>query len=337
MMPAAGQVGMSSDAFSRASPSTFMWAKSDEHRVNLQSHANIMTQIDETLLKTIADRVAKGECILFLGAGAHYPPPASAPYAYPEDQRPPLSRTFSERLAQQCDFAQQFPHDSIGNLQRVSLYYEVQRGRNALADEIKQAVLTGKRPSPVLCALARLNFPLVITTNYDQLFEIALRAVGKSPLVSVYNQAGTEPTRDNPGSLDPQQPFVVKVHGDVQSRESIVITDEDYIQFVLRMSDKRPFNPVPLTFHYYFTKWPTLFVGYSLLDYNLRLLFKTLRWKIDPSNFPETYSVDIAPDPLIVEVYHNQHRYINFITQDVWTFVPSLYHMITGEDMPPQC
>ena len=140
-----------------------------------------------------------------------------------------------------------------------------------------------------------------------------------------------------PGNLDPNQPFVVKVHGDVQTPESIVITDEDYIQFVLRMSDKEPYNPVPLTYRFFFTKWPTLFVGYSLLDYNLRLLFKTLRWKIDPSVVPDTYSVDLSPDPLIVDVYYNRQRYINFITQDVWTFVPSLYHMVTGEEMPKQC
>ena len=37
----------------------------------------------------------------------------------------------------------------------------------------------GKQPSPMLQALAKLNFPLVITTNYDQLFEGALAAAGK--------------------------------------------------------------------------------------------------------------------------------------------------------------
>ncbi len=298
-----------------------------------------MTPIDETLLTTIGQSVTRGECILFLGAGAHYPPPEGSPYAYPEAQRPPLGRKLSETLAEKCGYTNHFPADSTGNLQRVSLYYEVmnEKHRNGLVNEIKEAVFIGKKPSPVLCGLARLNFPLVITTNYDQLFEDALRAAGKAPLVSVYNKYGSEPTRDYPGNLDSGQPFVVKIHGDVQSPESIVVTDEDYIQFVLRMSDKEAFNPVPLTFRFFFTKWPTLFVGYSLLDYNLRLLFKTLRWKIDPSNFPATYSVDIRPDPLIVAVYRDQQRYINFIAQDVWTFVPSLYRLVTGEEMPVQC
>ena len=62
-------------------------------------------------------------------------------------------------------------------------------------------------------------------------------------------------------------------------------------------------------------RWPTLFVGYSLRDYNLRLLFRTLRWRIDPANFPRAFSVDRTPDPLILEVWQNQRRFITFIAQ----------------------
>ena len=67
---------------------------------------------------------------------------------------------------------------------------------------------------------------------------------------------------------------------------SLVITDEDYIQFVLRMTDKEPYHPVPVTMKHYLKRWPTLFIGYSLKDYNLRLLFRTLRWKLDKAKFP---------------------------------------------------
>ena len=34
------------------------------------------------------------------------------------------------------------------------------------------------------------------------------------------------------------------------------------------------------------------------------------------------YSVDYHPDPLIFDVWHNQRRYVKFIAQDVWAFVP---------------
>jgi len=124
------------------------------------------------------------------------------------------------------------------------------------------------------------------------------------------------------------------MHGDIDRPETIVVTDEDYIQFVLRMSDKEPLDPVPLKLKADLTEWTTLFVGYSLLDYNLRVLFKALRWGIDPASMPEMFSVDYSPDPLIFDVWHNQRRYVKFIVQDVWAFVPLLYEAVLGKAMP---
>lgn len=292
-------------------------------------------QDDNAIIAVIAQAVARGQCILFLGAGVHFSPPDGSSYTYPEDKRPPTGGSLSEGLAEKCGFLERFPQASPRDLPRVSLYYEVRFSRQQLMREIRGAVHDGKEPSPVLRALAHLNFPLVITTNYDQLFEQALRDVGKAPIVSIYQPEENVPTVDyQDGDPDEQHPFVLKLHGDVLQTASIVITDEDYIQFVLRMSDKEPFHPIPLTAKYRFTKWPTLFVGYSLIDYNLRLLFKTLRWKLDPANFPLTYSIDPYPDPLILDVWYNRRRYVQFVTQDVWTFVPTLYQMIKRTEMP---
>jgi len=129
-------------------------------------------------------------------------------------------------------------------------------------------------------------------------------------------------------------PFMFKVHGDIDSPESIVVTDEDYIHFVLRMGDKLDFDPIPETIRYRLQKWPVIFLGYSLMDYNLRLLFKTLRWNMDPARRPDAYSVDRAPDPLIYDVWHNQRKYIRYIVEDVWSFVPALYRRVKGSEMP---
>jgi SIR2-like domain len=288
-----------------------------------------------SVMRPIADAVAKGECILFLGAGVHYPPPAGSSYVYPEEHRPPLGAALSEALARDCDFAKRLPNESPTNLQRVALCYELEHSRKRLVDEVRRAVQTGKRPSSVLCALAELDFPFVVTTNYDQLFERALTAAGKEPRLSIYSPELRATEDHGPPTAD--SPVVFKIHGDIGHPESIVITDEDYIQFVLRMSNKDPWDPVPLAFKYHFKVWPTLFVGYSLLDYNLRLLFKTLRWKIDNAVFPDTYSIDLKPDPLIFEVWHNQRRYVRFIAEDVWAFVPSLYRMVRNKELPDSC
>lgn len=287
----------------------------------------------EDVLGLIADAVGQQRCILFLGAGVHAPPPDESRFVYPSEQRPPIGATLSRKLAADCNLSGRFPNEDPSNLQRVALFYEIGRSRRQLADAVTDAVQIGKRPSPMLHALAQLGFPLVITTNYDQLFEGALMGVGKQPRMSIYTP-NLEATADY---RDPRadSPIVFKIHGDIQRPETIVITDEDYITFVLRMSNKEQYDPVPLGLKYYLTSWTTLFVGYSLLDYNLRLLFKTLRWKIDSANVPDMYSVDYHPDPLMFDVWQNQRRYVKFIAEDVWSFVPRLYERVLGKEFQP--
>jgi hypothetical protein len=285
------------------------------------------------VLQLVAEAVRSQKCILFLGAGVHASPPDGSLFCYPPEQRPPIGTALSRELADACDFARRFPGDDPANLQRVALAYEIDSSRARLVDAITSVVHTHRAPSPMLHALARLDFPVVITTNYDELFERALRDAGKQPRVSVYNP-DDEPTADFDNETA-QSPVLYKLHGDIAHRESIVVTDEDYIQFVLRMSDKEPYDPIPLSLKHFLKRWTTLFVGYSLLDYNLRLLFKTLRWRIDPAKLPDTYSVDMRPDPLILDVWQSQRRYVKFIAQDVWSFVPSLYELVCGEEFAP--
>jgi SIR2-like domain len=288
----------------------------------------------DAIIEPIAHAVSQQQCILFLGAGAHAPPPDQSRFEYPAEQRPPIGAALSRELAADLRLVERRPDEDEENLQRVALFYEIERSRRQLVDAVTDAVQTGKRPSPMLQALAELNFPLVITTNYDQLFEDALKAAGKDPRVTVYTPDPNERTMDY---SDPtaKSPIVFKIHGDILRRETIVITDEDYIQFVLRMSTKEPYDPVPFTFKTYLTGWSTLFVGYSLLDFDLRLLFMTLRWRIDNANIPDMYSVDYKPDPLIFDVWYNRRRYVRFIAQDVWGFVPRLYKRVLGKEFQP--
>ncbi len=285
------------------------------------------------VLEFVAEAVGDEECILFLGAGVHAAPPPGSAFSYPPEQRPPIGSALSRELALKCGFAEQLSGEDPGNLQRVALAYEIRFRRARLVKAVSKAVDVGKEPSPVLRALAELDFPVVITTNYDRLFEKALAEVGKQPQIAIYTKEREETTDYRRPTA--QEPIVFKIHGDISRPETIVITDEDYIDFVLRMRDKEPYDPLPRRLKVSLTEWTTLFVGYSLLDYNLRLLFKTLRLKVDSANLPETYSVDFAPDPLVMDVWEEQRRYVQFIAQDVWTFVPSLYELVLGKELSP--
>ena len=319
------------------------------------------------MVARIAEFVAARKCVLFLGSAAHAHspnhgrPPKPSPFDYPPAKCPPIGKGLAKILAE----VSHYPDQDRDNLPRVSQHIESSPafGRHALVEAIKKAVHEGKEPSPALRMLAELEFPLVVTTNYDQLYERALdlkaaeereaaaaladegerqRALARVTAydVSIYRPVVYDKKRDEkietldcPKELNPRRPFILKIHGDVSRPESLVVTDEDYIQFVLRMSDQPPYHPFGKNVLRHLIEWPTLFIGYSLLDYNLRLLLKTLRWRLDNADFPVSYSVDREPDRLIRYVWESRLAYVSFVVKDLWDFIPRLYGAVRGE--PP--
>lgn len=319
-------------------------------------------------VQNIAKDVKNKQCILFLGSAIHAPS-ANSNYNYSKTESLPFASELSKLLADECGY----PDSDKENLSRVSWYYELQSGfRGDLIERVREIILTyvappnggpatkeeedvsllKRKPSPVLCGLARLPFPLVITTNYDHMYEEALdlvvkeraRAAGKSDAVvaatkavykkSIYSPLNTVATEDCDMELSNDSPYLLKIHGDLDEPKSIVITDEDYIHFVMRMGDKEPYNPVAHNVRYHLKERPILFIGYSLSDYNLRLLFKTLRHQLGEADLPSSFAVDKEPDVLIREVWDNQRRHIRFIEKNLWDFVPELYKEVTGQEMP---
>jgi hypothetical protein len=320
----------------------------------------------------IVRSVKSGEVVLFLGAGVHAskPAPDGQPQPPPDPRRPLFAGALAEALARETRWPERFPErPPKDHFQRVALDYELniilveqqkqweqsgksqglpqppdrpssapeaidlrRRGRERLANAVQLAVTVGKTPSPALRALAELNFPLIITTNYDRLFEDALLLAGKKPTTVVYQPQATTRPEDPLQDPSAQNPFIFKVHGDINTPESLVITDEDYIDFVLRMTAPGEFNPVPETFEFRLSKWPTLFIGYSMLDYNLRLLLKTLRHRKD--RFPRSYSIDPWPDPLVKRVWDSELGYVGFLANNLWEFVPEVYRRVKECEMP---
>ena len=305
-------------------------------------------------------------CVLFLGAGIHSEPPDELRHIYPSKKKdfPLRGKELSEALAdeciqrldkerkpapddpslteerqlkrkireKQCEKEHEYLMQRRGELQRTSWYYErLHRNRAALVEKITDGVETDKKPSALVRALAEIDFPVVITTNYDRLFETALRRFDKQPEIRIYNPNDGAAARDFRGNPDCRKPWLLKIHGCVSVPSSIVVTDEDYIRFVMRMGDHPDFGVVPQQIQVKLKNWVTLFVGYSLLDYNLRLLFRTLDRRTDPAELSSKFSVDPSPDLLIKATYRTL---VSFIEQDSWIFVPDLYQRIFGRPMP---
>ncbi len=164
--------------------------------------------------------------------------------AYPAANAPPRGAMLAAKLAEGSEYAKQFPNQPPPHLSRAATHFEFVKGRPKLVQLIREQVENGRAPSPVLNALAQLPFALIITTNYDQLLETALRAIPKRFSANVYtpDESVATPGIDEEPNVD--VPTILKIHGDIEAPESIVVTDEDYIQFLQRMGDKDGVNPV---------------------------------------------------------------------------------------------
>lgn len=293
------------------------------------------------IAEELVSGVREGKAILFLGAMASAPSPPDCRHRYID--APPSGGELSRRLAEKFDY----PEDDKRNLQRVSLYAQFGPGGSrkrlvdAVADEIekpKPDSPSGVNPSPALRMLAALPFRIVITTNYDRLFDMALgdavtlSGKRKKPLLRIYDPMRNGPPDEVPVDPDEEKPVLLKLHGDIDKPESLVITEEDYITFVQRMSNPH-FHPIHEYIRMRMRAWPFLFVGYSLRDYNLRLLFRTLRWGMDVANYPLSFSVDPFPDNLVVAVWQQATQpMVTFIKEDLWSFLPALYQAVLGKE-----
>jgi len=285
--------------------------------------------VQRAQVQEIARCLARGHIVLFLGAGVHGGPPDGSDEEYPEAKRPLQGHQLAARLADILSLSDEYPEERHSDLQRISMFFEQRLGRSTLMREIRNATQEDREPSPILRQLAKLPFPIIVTTNYDELLEESLRRVGKGGYEKiVYNPTPRMAAKEYAREPSVEHPLIFKMHGENAVPESTVITDDDYIHFMLRMSEGHSYHPVPETIKYYIKRWPVLFVGYSLKDFNFRVLFRMLRWQLDPAAQPPAFSVDRMPDPLLRISFNRQ---VTFIVQDIWTFVPALTRALVGE------
>lgn len=298
--------------------------KSPEHRI---------------FLEKLARKIAKGDVILFLGASANCPPPDELKHVYEDKHRPPMGGELADMMAKDIDYTQQFPEEKYFNLSRIAQYYELKFKRPELVSFLQEKI-ENKKPSPLIHALAEMPFKYIMTTNYDRLLEQALEEKKKKPFLGIYKpnrsrEKGPQATTNFEESMISEtNPFLYKIHGDIMDGDSMVISDEDYIHFILRMRDKEDYNPIPHSFTNAFGKKTILFVGYGLMDYNLRLLFKIAMWGKD--NLPLSCSIDKKPDKLIMELFENNYS-VKFFVEDAWKIIPELYEYVMNKKMSMEC
>ena len=188
-------------------------------------------------------------------------------------KHPPTWRELVNHAAEELGFSDPDLLRVRGNdLQILEYYALVKGGRDALGDWLVDAV---KVPDEALAdsvihrALADCaKAPLIYTTNYDPLIERALELHGR-PTVMLARE------RDFPAALEaalagPETCQVVKFHGDLSARETMVLTESDY-EKRLKLEDE-----MDLRLRSDLLGRAVLFLGYSFSDANVSYIFELI-------------------------------------------------------------
>lgn len=132
-------------------------------------------------------------------------------------------------------------------------------------------------PSQIHAVLAKLPFSLILTTCQDDLLVRALQAARKDPIVQRYDFNGD--TRANPEfplPNSPQAPLVYHLFGNAHESGSLVLSENDLLDFLIAIASDRPPLPSSLVSALKRGRQSFLFVGFGITQWYLRVLLKVL-------------------------------------------------------------
>ncbi len=258
-----------------------------------------MDDIDERHFIDVADSVAEGYVVPFLGAGANL---CDRPdeVAWEPGRFLPNGSELAHALAEKG----RYPSADDGDLLRVSQYIGAVRGEKDLYRYLRTIFDVDYPPNSLHRFLARIpaylrerGAPqlLTITTNYDDLLERALDEQGEAyDLVwyeakhgrlagkFIHRAPGAEPVgidvANEYDALTPdERPVILKLHGAIDRSsprgDSFVITEDDYIDYLSRGDIGAQ---IPITIRERMTDSHFLFLGYSMRDWNLRVILSRI-------------------------------------------------------------
>jgi hypothetical protein len=171
-------------------------------------------------------------------------------------------------------------------------------------------------PSEPHMVLASLPLPIYLTTNFDDFMTRALRESGKEPRQEhcrwnerLYKQPSV---LDSPDGWMPsvEQPLVYHLHGHCGIPESLVLTEDDYFDFLVNFSQLG----IPPIIQEALSATSLLFIGYRLADWNFRVLFRGFVELTQPSDRRLSVTVQLPPQPTVErreQAMRYLHRYFD--------------------------
>jgi hypothetical protein len=262
---------------------------------------------------------------------------------------------FGGELAATLAKAASYPAaDEPADLALVASWFEhVQGNRRRLNGKLHEAFAVDCAPGLLherLAAIATTR--LYVTTNYDDLLEQALAprqphliidrgdkglrvvvqsktsqpvpgpvAEGASPLSVASTGDDLYELLNDPQTKEPSHPILFKMHGSVDHADArndcYLITEEDYVDFLGRSSGKY----IPPYINALMDGKDFLFLGYSLEDWNVRVILRKLLTR-PVSGGVKFWAIVNGPNQIQQQVWQAQN--LNIYPMDLLVFAEKL-------------
>ena len=239
-------------------------------------------------------RIKAGTCTPFLGAAVNH-------------GILPLGADIAQDWSLQFDY----PLETRNDLAKVAQFLAINKDptrpkeiiRDRLDSQLKPFDFNDNREP--LNVLAKLPLPVYLTTNYDDLLFRAIEhhglAANRRPAFEIckWNNSPTVKLnylkRGSSFSPSVQTPLIYHLHGHKSVLDSLVLTEDDYLDFLVNMS-KDIGKFLPARIQEAVTGSSLLFVGYSLADIDFRVLFRGLLGNLEAAIGKMSVAVQLPYD-----------------------------------------
>jgi hypothetical protein len=291
-----------------------------------------MAESESALYRNVTRQLRRGRLTPFLGAGVNLVG-VDMSLGFEKGRRLPSGAELAGLLTKEYEYDGEDPHDLV----RVAQWVELTIGRADLEESLREVFNRDFPPTVVHDVLARTpdfvrhqpvqEFPLIITTNYDDALERAFAARGEPIDVLTYVAHGpdrglfrhTDPDAETgvvrvgdeyAGVTLRERPAVVKLHGAVSRSsdddqvedDSYVLTEDDYIEC---LSNPDIVRHLPAEVARRMAQCHYLFLGYSLRDWNMRVMLH--RFSQDRAKQKNSWAVVAQPEELEQKAWLLRH------------------------------
>jgi hypothetical protein len=207
--------------------------------------------------------------------------PQVAQYLAVTQDVPTLRRSVIQSLWQQVtsgygiDVGAALSSQDPNTLDRESLV----EGYNTLLEAARQARLK-REPGEPYALLASVPFSMYLNTNPDRLLEHALEAAGREPQVAVCEWNDRMQPHQSVFDRDPgyrpdqKKPLVYQLFGSLQDPDSLVITEDDYFDYLIGVTSNK--DLIPAGVRRALADTALMFLGFSMDDWSFRVLFRSI-------------------------------------------------------------